>query len=77
MRPDLVLDATGKQERFKKYLRKKDEERMKADQDQEVEHKAMPPLQPIPGRQTVANITIACINVSYRPHCQLHLHCSP
>ena len=53
MRPELVLDANGKQERFKKYLRKKNEERMKAEElSKEVggePTKPMPPLQPIPG----------------------------
>ena len=53
MRPELVLDANGKQERFKKYLRKKNEERMKAEElSNEVvgeKTKPMPPLQPIPG----------------------------
>ena len=32
MRRELVLDANGKQERFKKYLRKKNEERLKAEE---------------------------------------------
>ena len=53
MRPELVLDANGKQERFKKYLRKKNEERMKAEElSNELvgeKTKPMPPLQPIPG----------------------------
>merc|ERR1719507_770305 len=52
MRPELVLDANGKQERFKKYLRKKNEERMKAEElSNELGEttKPMPPLQPIPG----------------------------
>jgi len=50
MRPELVLDASGKQERFKKYLRKKNEERMKAEElDLGEATKPMPPLQPIPG----------------------------
>ena len=50
MRPELVLDANGKQERFKKYLRKKNEERMKAEElSNEETTKPMPPLQPIPG----------------------------
>jgi len=53
MRPKLVLDAKGKQERFKKYLRKKNEERMEAEElSNEVvgeKTKPMPPLQPIPG----------------------------
>ena len=49
MRRELVLDANGKQERFKKYLRKKNEERLKAEElsNDEVS-KPMPPLQPIP-----------------------------
>jgi len=50
MRPELVLDANGKQERFKKYLRKKNEERQKAEElSNEETTKPMPPLQPIPG----------------------------
>ena len=53
MRPELVLDAKGKQERFKKYLRRKNEERMMAEElpnDLVGEKtKLMPPLQPIPG----------------------------
>ena len=53
MRPELVLDAKGKQERFKKYLRRKNEERMKAEElPNELvgeKTKPLPPLQPIPG----------------------------
>ena len=50
MRPELVLDADGKQERFKKYLRKKNEERMRAEElSNEETTKRMPPLQLVPG----------------------------
>ena len=54
MRLELVLDANGKQERFKKYLRKKNKERMK-ERMKELSNelrettKPKPPLQPIPG----------------------------
>ena len=60
MRPELVLDANGKQERFKKYLRKKNEERMKAEElSTELlgeNTKPMPPLQPIPGAGYPLNV---------------------
>ena len=50
MRRELVLDANGKQERFKKHFRKKNEERQKAEElSNEEKTKPMPPLQPIPG----------------------------
>ena len=54
MKRELVLDANGKQERFKKFLRKKEDERKKADEDQSTSLGAIPPLQPIqrmPGYQ--------------------------
>jgi len=81
MRPELVLDANGKQERFKKYLRKKNEERMKAEElSNELGEttKPMPPLQPIPGVGYPLNVLLQQMQPFYpEPQTSFPSHVSP
>jgi len=81
MRPELVLDANGKQERFKKYLRKKNEERMKAEElSNELGEttKPMPPLQPIPGVGYPLNVLLQQMQPFYpEPQTSFPSHVNP